>query len=207
MKLTEYSLPFRHWVIDEFLSESELFDINTVWPKNGWTKEDGINQVKWSRPLLPRLVARVATRITAPFIERITGLDGLVKDPNFGGGGLHCIPRGGFLRMHVDFNTHPENKTWSRRVNFLLYLNESWREAWGGHLRLGLKPNQRKILPLGGRAVIFETNSNSWHGHPDKLNCPEWVQRRSLAMYFYSKTPPEEPPRTTKYQAKDKRRK
>ena len=39
--------------------------------------------------------------------------------------------------------------------------------------------------------VVFSTTNNSYHGHPDPLNCPEDVTRNSIAMYYYTKTRPE----------------
>src|SRR6266436_1022806 len=62
-------------------------------------------------------------------------LDGLIPDPYFGGGGLHQIEAGGFLKVHADFNVHPKLKL-DRRLNMLVYLNKDWREEWGGHLEL-----------------------------------------------------------------------
>ena len=85
--------------------------------------------------------------------------------------------------MHCDFNVHSEG--WLRRVNMLIYLNEGWEPEWMGQLCLGL-PIAKRIDPIAGRAVIFETNEESWHGHPEPLKCPKDRERRSLAFYFYS---------------------
>ena len=63
-------------------------------------------------------------------VEDAVGITGLFLDDERFGAGLHCIPRGGFLKMHVDFNKHP--KGWHRRANVLIYLNENWQEDWGG---------------------------------------------------------------------------
>ncbi len=42
------------------------------------------------------------------------------------------------------------------------------------------------VLPLIGRAVVFNTDTYSYHGHPEPLNTPEHRSRRSLALYYYS---------------------
>jgi Rps23 Pro-64 3,4-dihydroxylase Tpa1-like proline 4-hydroxylase len=131
-------------------------------------------------------------------VEKVTKIQGLFADPELFGAGLHCIPRKGFLNMHVDFNAHP--KGWHRRVNVLIYLNEEWRDEWNGHLQLGMGESAKFISPLGGRCVIFETNDKSWHGHPLPLACPRKVQRRSLALYLYTKEPPQGRLHTTIYQ-------
>ena len=52
------------------------------------------------------------------FLETLTGIDGLVPDPYFAGGGLHQIVRGGFLKVHADFNWHPKLRL-DRRLNML----------------------------------------------------------------------------------------
>jgi hypothetical protein len=43
-----------------------------------------------------------------------------------------------------------------------------------------------RVEPLFGRAVIFNTDLDSFHGHPDPLNCPPDRSRRSIATYYYS---------------------
>ena len=38
--------------------------------------------------------------------------------------------------------------------------------------------------------VIFSTTDNSNHGHPDPLNCPNNMSRKSIATYYYTKGRP-----------------
>ena len=52
------------------------------------------------------------------WLEALTGIEGLIPDPYFGGGGLHQIEPGGFLKIHADFNVHPKLKL-DRRLNML----------------------------------------------------------------------------------------
>jgi hypothetical protein len=122
------------------------------------------------------------------FLEKLTGTDGLIGDPHFLGGGLHQIVRGGFLKIHADFSRHPKLNL-ERRLNILIYLNREWREEYGGHLELwdrDMRECRKKILPVFNRCVIFNTTTQSYHGHPDPLNCPEGETRKSLALYYYS---------------------
>jgi len=42
------------------------------------------------------------------------------------------------------------------------------------------------IAPLINRCVIFNTDSDSFHGHPDPLKTPEDVTRKSIALYYYT---------------------
>lgn len=191
----KFDQPFPHTIIDDFIDAETVARINAEWPEE-WLKEDGKANRKWSTTQLPSTAAEVAKSIDIRMVEEATGIAKLRPDPKLFGGGLHCIPRGGFLKMHVDFNRHPNG--WYRRVNLLIYLNQTWRDEWGGHLELGLE-NRKKIAPIGGRCVIFETNDRTWHGHPDPLDCPEDVQRRSLALYYYTKRGPIAAPHTTIY--------
>jgi hypothetical protein len=43
-----------------------------------------------------------------------------------------------------------------------------------------------KVKPVFGRAVIFNTALDSFHGHPDPLSCPPERSRRSIATYYYT---------------------
>lgn len=191
-----YSRPFKHAVIDDFLAPDVVREINAQWPTD-WRRKSGKTSVKMDSQALPAAAARVVRDFDIGLVEQVTGIEGLFADPELFGAGLHCIPRGGHLQMHVDFNVHP--KGWHRRANVLIYLNEVWQNDWEGHLLLG-KHREKAIAPIGGRCVIFETNEHSWHGHPAPLSCPPDVQRRSLALYFYTRTQPDAKAHTTIYE-------
>jgi hypothetical protein len=129
------------------------------------------------------------------WLEALTGIVGLIPDPYFGGGGVHQIEPGGFLKIHADFNVHPKLKL-DRRLNMLIYLNKNWREEWGGHLELwdgGGRGCVERILPVFNRTVIFSTSDRSYHGHPHPLASPPGVTRKSVSLYYYTAgRPPEE---------------
>jgi hypothetical protein len=122
------------------------------------------------------------------FLERLTGIENLIPDPRLQGGGVHQILPGGVLGVHADFTEHRYYKL-SRRLNVLLYLNEDWKAEYGGHLELWSKDMsrcKRRIMPTLGRCVIFTTNDDSFHGHPQVLRCPEGMTRKSIALYYYT---------------------
>ena len=50
----------------------------------------------------------------------------------------------------------------------------------------------KKISPQFNTVVIFSTTDFSNHGHPDPLDCPENITRKSLALYYFSKGRPQE---------------
>ncbi|MFL2878651.1 MAG: 2OG-Fe(II) oxygenase [Candidatus Pelagibacter sp.] len=122
-------------------------------------------------------------------MNSITGIEEtLIPDPYFYGGGLHQIFKGGFLKVHSDFYLHPKMKL-DRRLNILIYLNEDWREEYGGALELwdkDMKKCEKKMFPELNNVCIFSTDHRSFHGHPNPLNCPENISRNSIALYYYS---------------------
>ena len=128
------------------------------------------------------------------FLQKLTGIkETLLPDPYFEGGGYHEIKPGGFLKVHADFNKHrPTNL--DRRINFLVYLNKDWEESYGGHFELwnlDMTKAERKILPIFNRVAIFSTISNSYHGHPNPLTCPQDKSRKSIALYYYTNGRPQ----------------
>lgn len=127
------------------------------------------------------------------WLEALTGIEGLIPDPYFGGGGLHQIEPGGFLNVHADFNVHPKLKL-DRRLNLLVYLNHDWRDEYGGHLELwdqDASNCRERILPLFNRTVIFSTTDTSFHGHPHPLTAPAGMSRKSVSLYYYTAGRPE----------------
>ena len=119
----------------------------------------------------------------------------MIGDPYYRGGGIHQIERGGKLDVHIDFNKH-QKLNLDRRLNVIIYLNKNWDpsyggnfEIWNGHQENGehiLESCKTKILPLFNRMACFNTSEKSYHGHPEPLNCPPDIFRRSLALYYYT---------------------
>lgn len=139
-------------------------------------------------------------------LTTLTGIENLIPDALNHGGGIHMNCRGALLKIHADFNRHPQWHV-DRRLNLLLYLNEGWQTAWGGDLELWSADMQaclKKIAPVAGRCVIFSTSSTSFHGHPEPIDCPEDVSRKSIALYYYSNPPrtSDEPVHSTLWQAR-----
>jgi hypothetical protein len=190
--------PFPHVVIDDFLPPDVLRPVLAEFPHAGgpsWERYDDPLQKKLGSrdeealgPATRLLLQQFNSSAFVAFLEELTGIDGLVPDPWLEGGGLHQIVRGGLLKVHVDFNKHTDTRL-DRRINALLYLNEDWQEAYGGHLELWTEDMLRcakKVLPIFDRLVVFNTTDFANHGHPDPLACPENRSRKSIALYYYS---------------------
>ena len=106
------------------------------------------------------------------------------------GGGLHQTLTGGHLNIHADFSTHHVHENWARRVNILLYLNEEWRDEWGGELELW----DRDMTALPGQGDAGRQPDAGVHHLARQLprpprprsTCPEDVARRSMALYYFT---------------------
>lgn len=205
--------PFPHVVIDDFLDPALLRALLPSFPRSDGRRFFDRDQERFKVQIAPDDIADPALRgllleLNSPallgFLEALTGIDGLIPDPYYVGGGLHEIRSGGHLSIHADFNLHDQMKV-ERRLNLLLYLNDDWPAPWGGDLELWdrtMTACQVKIAPIIGRAVIFNTDADSYHGHPDPLACPPDRSRRSIATYYYTAPRTDGPARTTRFQVR-----
>lgn len=197
--------PFPHIAIDGLFDDEQLDRIVAEFPKPEemrWMRFDSPTEKKLGfyhehstiSPLIRAFLDAMNGFEMLLFLEALTGIGGLIPDPYFGGGGLHQIEPGGFLKIHADFNVHPKLKL-DRRINLLIYLNRDWREEYGGHLELwnaSMTACEQRILPLFNRTVVFSTSDTSFHGHPHPLASPPGVTRRSLSLYYYTAGRPED---------------
>jgi len=191
--------PFPHIVIDDFFPEEALTMVLEDFPdpaSENWTRYTNIteNGKLASREYLdiPSRIRSVLNTLNTPpflvFLEELTGIEGLIPDPYYEGGGMHQTQKGGWLSIHVDFNRYKKLKLY-RHINVLVYLNKDWADSYGGHLELwdaNMTHAVKKVAPIFNRCVIFTTSENSHHGHPDPLTCPEDRTRKSLAWYYYT---------------------
>ena len=192
--------PFPHIVIDNFLDQKLCKDIEKVFPDHNasfWLKYNNpiekkllYNHLDDKMPLLIKNTLLSLNKNN--FLNRLTELTGitnLVSDPELHGGGMHCTKKGGKLDVHIDYSIHPKMQM-ERRLNLIVYLNSNWQEEYGGELELwdkDVKNCVKKVRPVFNRAVIFSTGDISYHGHPDPLNCPDNMSRKSLALYYLTK--------------------
>ena len=49
-----------------------------------------------------------------------------------------------------------------------------------------MKSKVDSVAPLINRCVIFNTDAYSYHGHPEPLNTPNEITRKSIALYYYT---------------------
>jgi Rps23 Pro-64 3,4-dihydroxylase Tpa1-like proline 4-hydroxylase len=194
-----FAEPFPHIVIDNFLPKELLEKILNNFPikalKDDKFYENGYEGFH-KRQIFPINCNEFTRNIfnffnsasILQFLEGMTSISGLISDPYFEGGGFHEISRGGKLGVHADFRIN-EQLHLNRRLNMIVYLNKDWESSYGGSLEIWDKSMNNKIhdiAPIFNRCVIFNTDSDSYHGHPEPLASPEGVTRKSIALYYYT---------------------
>ena len=202
--------PFPHVVIDDFLplevaesllahfpgTDSPVFANRSMPVQPGkFGTVDG-QRLNHAHPYIQHMLLNFNSYTILYFLKELTGIEHLLSDPYFHGGGLHQIVKSGHLDIHADFN-YQENLQLYRRINILYYLNKDWKSEYGGQLELWdkeLTSCQHRIEPVFNRCVIFNTTKDSLHGHPQPLTVPPGVTRKSIALYYYTRDPaPEDP--------------
>jgi len=197
--------PYPHIVLKNFFDEKFLDEILNSFPDLSQSKSSkewkNKNEIKFGNSdyssfpdKIKLLFDFLNSKNFLDFLQKLTSInEKLVHDPELNGGGLHEIKKGGTLKIHTDFNRHPTLDL-DRRINVLIYLNKNWKDSYGGELELWDKSMRKcikKISPTFNTMVIFSTTDFSNHGHPEPLNCPEEMSRKSLALYYFSSGRPD----------------
>lgn len=209
--------PFPHIIIDNFLP-SPIMDLvlkevkqypdwysdNTAYAAgrqvnkfftpspDSYQFDNSMKNLKTLAPFTMHVLEYFHSKEVLEFLEKLTGITGLLADNDWLGGGLHKVKNGGKLSVHADFNIHWKLNL-HRRINLLLYLNKDWKDEYNGELELWEKDLSKcavKIKPIFNRAVIFNITDDAHHGHPIPLNLPDDAARYSIAMYYYSNDRP-----------------
>lgn len=188
--------PFPHSVTDGFLGGDEIRAVNDAWPEadwSGWVRYDQRYEAKAASDLTTPLPAACTA-----ILWRMARLDALaslgfrrraVADLSLHGAGLHEMPAGPGLGLHLDACRHPRLGL-RRLASAVLYVHDQWEESWGGQLELweGRREARVRIDPTPGRLVVFATE-DAYHAVAPVV-CPAGRSRRSLALFFYG--PPAE---------------
>jgi hypothetical protein len=191
--------PYNHICIDNFLPDAVLQRVRgdlaeLPEAESGFNRAQENLKTSYNPERLPFFTKSLFHAFNARpfvlFLEELTGIKGLIPDPYYIGAGIHQIANGGHLDVHADFNLHGQMKV-ERRLNVLIYLNENWKEEWGGSFEIWdkeMKGKTASFVPLYNRMVCFSTASDTFHGNPMPVNHPEGENRRSIALYYYTAT-------------------
>ena len=195
------SIIFKNFFKDEYLSKilADFPDLRNIKKTQEYNNKNEIKFTNNKKENIPSSIQNFIKFLNSEpfvsFLQKLTSIkEKLVSDQNLDGGGLHEIKNGGKLKIHTDFHLHPSLGL-DRRINVLIYLNKNWKNSYGGHLELWdveMKNCVQKITPEFNTMVIFSTTDFSNHGHPDPLNCPSNISRKSIALYYFSNGRPKE---------------
>ena len=105
--------PFPHISIDNFMRPELLDAVLRDFPsqdKVSWDTMVDKDQKKFAfnvtsnlAPSVRQVLHFLNSKDVINFLEKLTGIAGLIPDPHLAGGGLHELRRGGFLKVHADF--------------------------------------------------------------------------------------------------------
>jgi Rps23 Pro-64 3,4-dihydroxylase Tpa1-like proline 4-hydroxylase len=193
--------PYHHICIDNFLPEavlrkvqSDLVSLQENQDSTSFQRAQENLKTQYNPERLPtysrELFHAFNSRPFLLFLEEMTGIKGLIPDPYFIGAGVHRVSNGGHLDIHADFNLHKQMSV-ERRLNVLIYLNDDWREEWGGSFEIwenDMSAKVKSFVPMFNRMCCFSTGSNTFHGNPEKVNHPDGEPRQSIALYYYTAT-------------------
>jgi len=195
--------PFNHFIVDNFLPKDLAEKCLASFPPSGdsnWkATNDADIEIKqrsnWKSEFdIPENIVDVVRILNSSLnLERlgnILNIPKLMPDPYFTGGGLNESSKGGLLDVHIDGNYHDASGL-NRRVNAILFLNPDWKEEWRGHFGLYDEKGEKcikKILPSFNRLLVFDTSDISFHGLPEAIDCPEGTTRKSIILYYYTKS-------------------
>ena len=195
--LTVNNTPYGHCSTDNFFPDNIIKNIASSFkfPETVGSTTDPLFQ-KTKRSLSDYNLFPLEIRKTIDYLnsqnfinilEEKFNIKNLLPDPSLFGGGMHESRKGGYLKIHSDF-VYIRNRKLKRMLNLLVYLNDGWNKDWGGAIELWdqkMKNNFLKIYPKINHALIFRTDTESNHGFPEPINCPEDKGRKSLALYYY----------------------
>lgn len=196
--------PFPFMAIDDFLDPEFAREVAASYPtydeaRNRGREFSAVNEKRkvqiTDAAAFPEPVKKLNALLASPGfmrdLEYITGIENLLYDPQLEGGGMHLTGPRGRLDVHVDFN-YVEDRKLHRRLNILVYLNEGWKDSWGGGVELwdqDVRTLAHSFKPLLNRCVVFATSEVSFHG-VEPVTCPPGTQRISFAAYYYTKEAP-----------------
>ena len=131
---------FPHIYFDNFLPKDVAITLSKEYPKikdvdHNWKTHKNDNVIRYFledsslyKKNLKLFSMIISSRNFLLFLETLTGIDSIIPDPFFIGGGAMATSKGGFLNVHADFNYHHKLQSW-RRINVLFYLTQNGKKT------------------------------------------------------------------------------
>jgi Rps23 Pro-64 3,4-dihydroxylase Tpa1-like proline 4-hydroxylase len=194
---TAPGIPTRFFAVEDLLPKADCLRIYEAFPADfaAMREMKSLKEHKFTSKNFDEF-ARILHDISMAFqseeiiaiVEKITGIEQQVGDPQFYAGGLSMMGQGNFLNPHID-NSHDSARQLYRTLNLLYYVTPDWNPATGGNLELWDKGvrNNTTIESRFNRLVVMETNPWSWHSVSP---ITENKRRCCVSNYYFSpKTP------------------
>ncbi|HEY2532152.1 MAG TPA: 2OG-Fe(II) oxygenase [Xanthobacteraceae bacterium] len=149
--------PFDHLLVERFIGERALAEINCDYPKISSPGSFPIDQVAFGRAFRTLLDELYSDEFREAFEEKFSiDLSGRPTITTVRG---WCGAKDG--RIHTD--------SASKIITVLIYMNQTW-ENTGGRLRLlrsatDINDIVVEVPPIAGTLLAFKRSDNSWHGH------------------------------------------
>ena len=138
-------------------------------------------------PIADEVVHALHSSSFVKWLQEVTDTVDLIPDPHLIGAGYMKSFKGDSLKIHTDFNWNEQIRL-HRMLSVVIYLNEEWKDEWGGHLNF-YDLNRKNILtkvPLSaGNVVIWNYHNLAFHGYPDPLSCPNGKSRKGIRLFYY----------------------
>lgn len=170
-----------HAVIDNFAPPALVRSLTATWlpAESGFWHIYDNGKIATKDPLrLPVAAHALLQRMASIPIDQHLGLTDAFADLEYlHGAGLHQMPIGGTLGLHLDSERHP-SLPWRREASAVLYLED----VDGGELELCNEAHEvvERIDAKANRLVLFRT-PGQWHRVAECRSV-----RRSLCLFFWS---------------------
>jgi len=188
--------PWNYVVLKDFLTKEFADSLSNNFPPVDQfnVKRKSYNEAKAEEYHLERFhpdFTKLRDFLNSPamseWMGKVTGIKGMTSTYDALGTGLHQGVNGSFVDVHLDLNMNPGQNI-QRHVNLLIYLNQNWKEEYGGALEVwdkDVKVCHDKVYPYHNTALIMITNDESYHGY-SKISIPEDERRKSVYCYYYT---------------------
>lgn len=138
-------------------------------------------------PIQDEVIHALHSSTFLKWLQEVTDTVDLIPDPHLVGAGYAKAFNGDSLKIHSDFNWNDQLRL-HRRLSFIIYLNEDWKEKWGGSLDFydtNRKDVISSVVPGPGNLVIWSYDNLAFHGYPDPMKTPTGVSRKNLRLFYY----------------------
>ena len=197
MSWTEEQLDFfaekKYLIVDQFLFPAEIAALRKMADEglhSGQFKEAGVGKGSEQRVVKTErgdwiywLDAQSDSAAIQVYWDRINQVQSVINRNFYLGlndmeAHLAVYQSGGFYKKHKD--RHQISST--RRVSFVLYLNETWKKNDGGELMIYLDGETVEVEPISGRLVVFmsELEHEVLETQVNRCSITGWAHQRGL---------------------------